>query len=75
MCTGPAAGHLVGAWLAVAMTTPAFLLQSLWKGPHVPSRAELRAAGPVPGLLGRPSSLAEPSCCMTDVPAAAGSPG
>lgn len=31
--------------------------------------------GCVPGLLGHPSSLTEPSSGMTDVPAAAGSLG
>lgn len=35
----------------------------------------LGAMGPVPGLLRRPELLAELSCSMTDVPAAAGSPG
>ena len=46
MCTKPAAGHPVGAWPAVAMTTLYFPLQPLPEGPRVPSRAG--AWGPWP---------------------------
>lgn len=76
VCTRPSAWHPVGAWPAAAMTMLYFLLQPLPEGPRVPSRAG--AWGPwavCPGCWERPSSLAEPSDGMTDVPAAAGSPG
>lgn len=74
--TGPVAGHPVRHLASSGHDSAVLFPDVPAGGASCPQQSwSLGAVGRVPGLLGGPSSLTELSGGMTDVPAAAGSPG